>query len=89
MATARTAGRILVIEDDPDAQANLRNILEFDHHIVETASSIGEALERLSLTEVAVIILDRRLPDGNALDFLPRFAPVRTRLRRDHRHSLL
>ena len=43
METARTAGRILVIEDDPDAQANLRDILEFDHHVVETASSIGEA----------------------------------------------
>ena len=70
METARTAGRILVIEDDPDAQANLRDILEFDHHVVETASSIGEALERLSLSEVAVIILDRRLPDSNALDFL-------------------
>jgi PAS domain S-box-containing protein len=71
METARPAGRILVIEDDPDARANLRDILEFDHHAVETASSIGEALARSSLAEMAVIILDRRLPDGDALGFLP------------------
>jgi len=71
METARPAGRILVIEDDPDARANLRDILELDHHAVETASSIGEALARSSLAEMAVIILDRRLPDGDALGFLP------------------
>ncbi len=71
METARPTGRILVIEDDPDARANLRDILEFDHHAVETASSIGEALARSSLAEMAVIILDRRLPDGDALGFLP------------------
>ena len=71
METARPAGRILVIEDDPDARANLRDILEFDHYAVETASSIGEVLERSSLAEIAVIILDRRLPDGDALGFLP------------------
>jgi len=71
METARPAGRILVIEDDPDARANLRDILEFDHHAVQTSSSIGEALARSSLAEVGVIILDRRLPDGDALGFLP------------------
>jgi len=73
METARPAGRILVIEDDPDARANLRDILEFDRHAVETASSIGEALARSSLAEIAVIILDRRPPDGDALGFLPVF----------------
>ncbi len=71
MRSAQSTERILVIEDDSDARANLRDILELDHHIVETASSIGEVLGRASLAEIAVMILDRRLPDGNALDFLP------------------
>ena len=43
MDNARPAGRILVIEDDPDARANLRAILELDHHAVDTAGSIREA----------------------------------------------
>ena len=79
MEAARPAGRILVIEDDPDARANLRDILEFDHHAVETAGSMGEALARSSLAEFAVIILDRRLPDGDALGFLPVLRPERLR----------
>jgi two-component system, LuxR family, sensor kinase FixL len=62
---------MLIIEDDPDARANLRDILEMDDYEVQTATSMGEVLARPSITEVEVIILDRRLPDGNALDFLP------------------
>ena len=81
METARPAGRILVIEDDPDARANLRDILEMDDYAVETAGSMGEALTLSSLAEIEVIVLDRRLPDGNALDFLPELARASTRLR--------
>ncbi|MBV8486945.1 MAG: response regulator [Planctomycetaceae bacterium] len=60
-----------MIEDDPDARANLRDILELDNCVVKTAGSMSEVLSLPSLAEVGVIILDRRLPDGNALDFLP------------------
>ena len=79
LQTTPCAGNVLVIEDDPDARANLRDILELDNCAVTTAGSISEVLSRSSLAEVGVIILDRRLPDGNALDFLPMlraFAPA-------------
>jgi two-component system sensor kinase FixL len=66
------AGKILLIEDDPDARSNLRDILEMDDYAVDTADSMREVLERGTLGGVDVIILDRRLPDGNALNFLPR-----------------
>jgi PAS domain S-box-containing protein len=72
METGRPGGRVLVIEDDPDARANLRDILEMDDYEVEPSNSLTEALDRPSLEAIEVIILDRRLPDGNALDFLPR-----------------
>lgn len=72
MDPAKRTGRIMVIEDDPDTRANLSDILGMDDYKVETASAMGEALRRGTLGEVDVIILDRRLPDGNALDFLPR-----------------
>jgi signal transduction histidine kinase len=63
---------ILLIEDDLDTQANLRDILELDGHRVETAATLQEALERGFWSEIAVILLDRRLPDGIADDLLPR-----------------
>jgi PAS domain S-box-containing protein len=64
--------RILVVEDDPDAQANLRDILELDDYRVETAATAAEALARADWSDYAAIILDRRLPDGNANDLLPK-----------------
>jgi DNA-binding NtrC family response regulator len=63
--------RVLVIEDDPDTAANLRDILELDDYRVELAGTLGEALEREKGDELAAILVDRRLPDGNADDHLP------------------
>jgi signal transduction histidine kinase len=63
---------ILIIEDDLDTQANLRDILELDGHRVEAEATLQEALERGVWSEIAVILLDRRLPDGTADDLLPR-----------------
>src|SRR3982750_3690121 len=63
---------ILVIEDDQDARANLRDILELDDHRVETAGSAAEALARDDWATISAIILDRRLPDATADELLPR-----------------
>jgi DNA-binding NtrC family response regulator len=60
METAPAAGRILVIEDDPDARENLRDILELDDYSVETAPSMTQVLARTADSECEVIILDRR-----------------------------
>lgn len=64
--------RILVIEDDPDAQANMRDILELDGHQVDVAGSIAAALDRTNWSEFRVIFLDRRLGDGTSDQLLPR-----------------
>lgn len=57
---------ILVIEDDPDARENLRDILELDDHRVATAGTAAEAMARSDLATFPAIILDRRLPDATA-----------------------
>jgi two-component system sensor kinase FixL len=64
--------RILVIEDDEDTRANLRDILELDDHHVTTVSSAAEALTSSELSTTSVVLLDRRLPDGNAEDLIPK-----------------
>jgi PAS domain S-box-containing protein len=63
---------ILVIEDDADTRANLRDILELDDHQVESAGSAAEAFARTDWARFAAIILDRKLPDANADELLPR-----------------
>lgn len=70
--TTQTALQVLVIEDDADTRANLQDILELDDHRVIAVSSVAEALARPNLDQVAVVVLDRRLPDGNAEDLIPR-----------------
>ncbi len=67
-----SAMQVLVVEDDADTRANLRDILELDDWQVEAAGSIAEALRPRTWSDVAVVILDRRLPDGSAEEFLPR-----------------
>lgn len=63
--------QILVIEDDEDTRANLQDILELDDHHVIAVSSVNEALSLADLTLISVVVLDRRLPDGNAEDLIP------------------
>src|SRR5215510_2758545 len=63
---------VLVIDDDADTRANLRDILELDGYHVETAGAIAEALNRASWSEFSAILLDRKLPDGSAEELLPR-----------------
>ena len=63
---------ILVIEDDADARANLRDILELDDHRVTTVGSAAEALKQADLGRFSAIILDRRLPDSTAEQLMPK-----------------
>ena len=62
---------ILAIEDDQDALANLRDILELDGYQVTGAGTLKEATEQHSWSEYFLILLDRNLPDGSADTILP------------------
>jgi PAS domain S-box-containing protein len=69
---------ILVVDDDAGTRANLRDILELDDFRVETAGTAAEALARPDWSRYAAVILDRKLPDGDASELLPhlkRLAP--------------
>lgn len=63
--------RILAIEDDKDALANLRDILELDGYDVTGAGTVKEATEQHDWSEYCLILLDRKLPDGSADTILP------------------
>ena len=63
---------VLVVEDDDDTRANLCDILELDGYRVDAVGTMGEALEPRDWSDVVMVILDRRLPDGTAEELLPR-----------------
>ena len=62
---------VLIIEDDADTRARLRDILELDDHRVEAAATAAEALARDDWATISTIILDRELPDATD-ELLPR-----------------
>lgn len=72
--------RVLVVDDDPDTRANLRDILELDDYAVEAAGTAAEALARSDWSSYAAVILDRKLPDGMAEELLPRLRQLAPRV---------
>ncbi|WP_164102791.1 hybrid sensor histidine kinase/response regulator [Candidatus Laterigemmans baculatus] len=62
--------QVLIVEDDPDAAANIADILELDGYSSSLACSIAEALKRLRGGSYDTIILDRSLPDGQSIESL-------------------
>jgi PAS domain S-box-containing protein len=70
--------RVLVVDDDADQRANLRDILELDEYAVDEAGSAAVVLCRENWGEFLAVVLDRKLPDGSAEELLPhlkRLAP--------------
>ncbi len=64
---------VLIVEDDPDAWENQRDILKLDGYEAELACSIRDVLAQNRLDRFAVILLDRKLPDGSGDGLLPYF----------------
>jgi AmiR/NasT family two-component response regulator len=63
---------VLVVDDNPDTRSNLCDILELDHYRIETAGTAAEVLGRNDWSRISAVLLDRRLPDSNAEEVLPR-----------------
>jgi PAS domain S-box-containing protein len=66
------APRVLVIEDNSSQGANFADLLELDGFEVNLAESFGRAFAEWGGGDVDAIVLDRKLPDGNADELLPR-----------------
>lgn len=59
--------KILLVEDNPDIVSNLTTLLSNNNYLVEYATTIKEALEKLNKT-YSLVILDISLPDGLGTD---------------------
>jgi two-component system sensor kinase FixL len=66
--------RLLVVEDDADALANMCDFLELMGFVVDPAPSASSALDRPASrwARYDALILDRRLPDADFDELMPR-----------------
>jgi DNA-binding NtrC family response regulator len=68
--------RILLVDDDPAARAAVREFLEIHGFSVGEADTAEGTVEAFRTSRPDVVILDYRLPDGNALDILPKLKGI-------------
>jgi len=61
---------ILIVEDDDGARRALGELLEADGFVVREAATLAAAREASAAPDVAAILLDLRLPDGNGQELL-------------------
>lgn len=68
--------KLLVVDDEPAITRSLERILREEFDVV-TALSGAEALEVLTLHDIALIISDQRMPGMTGVEFLKRSAEIR------------
>jgi two-component system OmpR family response regulator len=69
--------RILVVEDEAEMASLLASIVGEAGFVVDVVGSIGDALEASRQRDYGVILLDRRLPDGDGVSRLREFRALR------------
>ncbi len=67
-----SAGRILIVDDEPSMRRYLQTALELDSYLVDTAASGEEAVEKVRQNTPDVILLDLVLPGWDGLETLRR-----------------
>lgn len=65
--------KILVIDDDQTLSTMLVDQLTRTGHAADSANTLNDGIRQVSREEYDVVLLDVQLPDGNGLEYLPRF----------------
>ncbi|MEF3365121.1 response regulator transcription factor [Methylocystis sp. 9N] len=73
--------KILVVEDQRDLGSMMRDRLGRSGYVVDCVGTIAETLEALRAYDYPVLLLDRRLPDGDGMNFLPQIRSLRPSIR--------
>ena len=68
--------RVLVVDDEAGARFGIRDFLESRSYVVEECSTLDRGLAVLREQHVDAAVLDHRLPDGNAVEALPKLRQI-------------
>jgi two-component system, OmpR family, response regulator len=63
--------RILVVEDEPEMAGLIASLIESAGHLVDKSRSLEDARQLARQADYDLIVLDRRLPDGDGISFVP------------------
>ena len=69
--------RILLLEDEPEMASVLKTALERRNVIVDDVATIADAEAAAEFGQYDAVVLDRRLPDGEGLDLIPKLRALR------------
>src|SRR6185295_13520823 len=67
----------LAVDDDPNFLLALAELIEGQGFTVNTATTLRDARQRLSRQTPDIVLVDLYLPDGNGIELLKDFDPVR------------
>ena len=70
------AKRILLVEDEEDIAEILALVLRDEGYVVDTASTLAQARQRLEAGTYTLVNTDLRLPDGDGLEIANRAAEL-------------
>lgn len=59
---------VLIVDDDADSAATLRELIAAPSFTVAVASTLADARKQIALQQPDLVLLDLKLPDGNGLD---------------------
>lgn len=68
--------RILIVDDEPGLRFGIRDFLELQGYEIDEAESCRDAQEIFRTSRPDIVIADYMLPDGTALDLLPRLKEI-------------
>jgi DNA-binding NtrC family response regulator len=68
--------RILIVDDEPGIRFGVRDFLESEGLEVDEAESVATAEKAVRESRPDAVVLDHMLPDGTALDLLPRLKEI-------------
>src|SRR5258705_12638467 len=68
--------RILIVDDEPAVRFGIRDFLELQGYEIEEAETCQDARHLFSNSRPDIVIADYMLPDGTALDLLPRLKEI-------------
>ncbi len=73
--------RILVVEDQLDISSLIAERLEHSGYVADRVGTLADAIEAVHAHDYPVMLLDRRLPDGDGVTILPEVRAARPDIR--------